>query len=129
MVADDRLTTPSRPGAQLDLRERMAATSWADPGLVFPNTKVKIRRRDTVVRSLRRFLEEAGLPVDVRFHDFRHTAGPGVAYYEDPRTATGSSSTSPSRSTLIPVRTTTSRSWTAVRWTTSCRPSRRWRAG
>jgi integrase len=57
------------------LEERMAATSWADPGLVFPNTKGKIRRRDSVMRSLRRLLEEAGLPVDVRFHDLRHTAG------------------------------------------------------
>ena len=57
------------------LEERMAATSWADPGLVFPNTKGKIRRRDSVMRSLRRFLEEAGLPVGVRFHDLRHTAG------------------------------------------------------
>jgi integrase len=28
-----------------------------------------------VVRSLRRFLEEAALPVEVRFHDLRHTAG------------------------------------------------------
>src|SRR5215218_8784820 len=55
--------------------ERMAATSRADPGLVFPNTKGKIRRRDSVVRSLRRTLKEAGLPVDVRFHDLRHTAG------------------------------------------------------
>jgi integrase len=55
--------------------ERMAAASWADAGLVFPNTKGKIRRRDSVMRSLRRFLEEAGLPVDVRFHDLRHTAG------------------------------------------------------
>jgi Phage integrase family len=27
------------------------------------------------MRSLRRFLEEADLPVDVRFHDLRHTAG------------------------------------------------------
>ena len=25
--------------------------------------------------SLRRFLEEAGLPASVRFHDLRHTAG------------------------------------------------------
>jgi integrase len=25
--------------------------------------------------SLRRFLAEAGLPADVRFHDLRHTAG------------------------------------------------------
>ncbi len=55
--------------------ERMAAISWADPGLVFPNTKGKIRRRDTVMRSLRRFLAEASLPANVRFHDLRHTAG------------------------------------------------------
>ena len=53
----------------------MAATSWADPGLVFPNTKGKIRRRDSVVRSLRRFLEEAALPVEVRFHVLRHSDG------------------------------------------------------
>jgi hypothetical protein len=53
----------------------MAASSWADPGLVFPNMRGKIRRRDTMMRSLRRFLEEAGLPVEVRFHDLRHTAG------------------------------------------------------
>jgi integrase len=57
------------------LEERMEATSWADPGLVFPNTKGKIRRRDSVMRSLRRFLAEAGLPAEVRFHDLRHTAG------------------------------------------------------
>jgi integrase len=57
------------------LEERMAATSWADPGLVFPNTKGKIRRLDSVMRSLRRFLKEAGLPVAIRFHDLRHTAG------------------------------------------------------
>jgi len=55
--------------------ERMAASSWHDPGLVFPNTKGKIRRRDSVVRSLKALLEEAGLPTDVRFHDLRHTAG------------------------------------------------------
>jgi integrase len=57
------------------LEERMAARYWADPGLVFPNTKGKIRRRDSVMRSLRRFLERAGLPAEVRFHDLRHTAG------------------------------------------------------
>ncbi|HET6660993.1 MAG TPA: tyrosine-type recombinase/integrase [Rubrobacter sp.] len=56
------------------LEERMAAASWMGPGLVFPKTKGKIRRRDSVMRSLRRFLKEAGLPVDVRFHDLRHTA-------------------------------------------------------
>jgi integrase len=57
------------------LEERMAATSWADPGLAFPNTKGKIRRRDSVMRSLRHLLEEADLPKNVRFHDLRHTAG------------------------------------------------------
>src|SRR5918998_5515924 len=57
------------------LKERMAAASWANSGLVFPNTKGKIRRCDTVVRSLRRYLEEVGLPLGVRFHDLRHTAG------------------------------------------------------
>jgi integrase len=44
------------------LEERMAAPSWADPGLVFPNTKGKIRRRASVMCSLRRLLAEAGLP-------------------------------------------------------------------
>ena len=42
----------------------MAAPSWADSGLVFPNTRGKIRRRDSVMRSLRQFLEEAGLLVE-----------------------------------------------------------------
>ena len=53
----------------------MASASWADPGLVFPNTKGKIRRRDSVMRSLRCLLEEAGLPANIRFHDLRHTTG------------------------------------------------------
>jgi len=55
--------------------ERSAARSWYDSDLVFPNTKGKIRRRDSVVHSLKALLEEAGLPMDVRFHDLRHTAG------------------------------------------------------
>ena len=55
--------------------ERMAATIWDDPGWVFPNTRGKVRRRDAVMRSFRRLLEEADLPTDVRFHDLRHTAG------------------------------------------------------
>ncbi len=56
------------------LLERMAARSWYDSGLVLPNTKGKIRRRDSVVHSLKALLEEAGLPKDVRFRDLRHTA-------------------------------------------------------
>jgi integrase len=53
----------------------LAAISWADSGLVFPNTRGKIRRRDSAARSFKRFLEEAGIPSEVRFHDLRHTAG------------------------------------------------------
>ena len=55
------------------LEERMAAPSWQDPALVFPNTKGKVRRRDSVMRSLKCFLAEAGLPAEVRFQDLRHT--------------------------------------------------------
>jgi integrase len=58
------------------LEERMAAASWADSGLVFPNTKGKIRRRHSLMRSLRRFLEEAALPKNVRFHDPRIPPAP-----------------------------------------------------
>jgi len=56
------------------LKERMATATWEDPGWVFPNTRGKVRRRDSVMRSLRGFLREAELPTDVRFHDLRHTA-------------------------------------------------------
>jgi integrase len=47
------------------LEERMAASAWQDPGLVFPNTRGKVRRRDAVMRSLRVLL--AGLPAQIRF--------------------------------------------------------------
>lgn len=57
------------------LRERMAAASWEDSGWVFPNTRGKVRRRDSVMRSLRTLLAEARLSSNVRFHDLRHTAG------------------------------------------------------
>jgi integrase len=53
----------------------LVSTSWTDPGLVFPNMRGKIRGRDSAVRSFKRYLEEAGIPTDVRFHDLRHTAG------------------------------------------------------
>ena len=56
------------------LKERMATATWEDPGWVFPNTRGKVRRRDSVMGSLRGFLREAELPTDVRFHDLRHTA-------------------------------------------------------
>jgi integrase len=56
------------------LKERMAAKSWADSGLVFPSTRGTIRRRASVMVSLRRLLAQADLPLDIRFHDLRHTA-------------------------------------------------------
>ena len=55
-------------------KERMAAASWEDSGWVFPNTKGKVRRRDSVMRSFRAALVQAGLPTEIRFHDLRHTA-------------------------------------------------------
>lgn len=55
--------------------ERMKATAWADPSLVFPNTSGDIRRSEAVRKSFRRLLARAGLPEGVRFHDLRHTAG------------------------------------------------------
>jgi integrase len=33
-----------------------------------------VRRRDSVMRSLKKMLAEADLPTDVRFHDLRRTA-------------------------------------------------------
>ncbi len=36
------------------------------------------------MRSLRRFLQWAGLPVEVRFHDLRHTAGTLALRQGDP---------------------------------------------
>ena len=71
-----RTVAALRTHRQRQLEERMAAGAkgWADPGLVFPNTVGKVRRRDVVVRSLKRFLGEAGLSPEVRFHDLRHTA-------------------------------------------------------
>ena len=56
------------------LEGRMAAPSWQDLGPVFPNTKGKVSRRDSVMRSLKKLLAEADLPTDVRFHNLRHTA-------------------------------------------------------
>src|SRR5215210_6939073 len=40
-------------------QERMAASRWDDPGWVFPNSRGKVRRRDSVMRSFRRILGEA----------------------------------------------------------------------
>jgi integrase len=55
-------------------KERMAAKTWEDSGWVFPNTRGKVRRRDSVMRSFRASLEGARLDPTVRFHDLRHTA-------------------------------------------------------
>ncbi len=57
------------------LKERMAATTWTDAGLVFPNERGWVCRRESAARSLKRLLNKAGFSTDFRFHDLRHTAG------------------------------------------------------
>jgi integrase len=69
-----RTVTVLKVHKKRQLEERMAASWWVDPGLAFPNTRGKVRRRDSVMRSLRCLLAEADLPAEVRFHDLRHTA-------------------------------------------------------
>ena len=59
--------------------ERIAASTWEDPGWVFPNSKGKVRRRDSVMRVFRRTLADAELSRDIRFHDLRHTAGTSLS--------------------------------------------------
>ena len=54
----------------------MAAKSWADPGLVFPNTLGAIGRRHYLMESYRRLLKAPGLPSDIRFHHLRQGMGP-----------------------------------------------------
>jgi integrase len=68
---------------------RMAAKSWADPGLVFPNTLGAIGRRHYLMESYRRLLKAPGLPSDIRFHHLRHTSArawaPSCSLQQDAR--------------------------------------------
>jgi integrase len=70
-------------------KERMAAKSWADPGLVFPNTLGAIGRRHYLMESYRRLLKAPGLPSDIRFHHLRHTSArawaPSCSLQQDAR--------------------------------------------
>jgi integrase len=68
---------------------RMAAKSWADPGLVFPNTLGAIGRRHYLMESYRRLLKAPGLPSDIRFHHLRHTSATPPPHLRDPRTPPG----------------------------------------
>jgi hypothetical protein len=102
---DARHDHQDRPGAQRPYRarttevlkshrarqpkERMAAKSWADPGLVFPNTLGAIGRRHYLMESYRRLLKAPGLPSDIRFHHLRHTSArawaPSCSLQQDAR--------------------------------------------
>lgn len=53
--------------------EKLAASRWDDPRLVFPNQRGGVHLRNSVRTVFKRHLREAGLP-DIRFHDLRHTA-------------------------------------------------------
>jgi integrase len=56
------------------LEERMQkAGLWEDHGLVFPSTVGTPLSHRNVVRSFKALLKRAGLPVDTRFYDLRHT--------------------------------------------------------
>ena len=46
---------------------------WEDHGLVFPSTVGTPLSHRNVVRSFKALLKRAGLPVDTRFYDLRHT--------------------------------------------------------
>lgn len=54
-----RTVTVLKAHKKRQLEGRMAAPSWQDPGLVFPNTKGKVRRRNSVMRPLKKMLAEA----------------------------------------------------------------------
>jgi integrase len=58
---------------KMQSKEKLAAKSWEDPRLIFPNQRGGVHRRNSVRRLFKRHLAEAELP-DIRFHDLRHTA-------------------------------------------------------
>lgn len=57
----------------LQAEERMAARSWKDGRIVFPNRSGGVMRHNQRGREFARLLERAGLP-KIRLHDCRHTA-------------------------------------------------------
>ena len=57
-------------------REEDGGRKLGGSGLGVPDhPRQGVRRRDSVMCSLRSMLGEAGLPSNVRFHDLRYTAG------------------------------------------------------
>jgi integrase len=58
----------------MQLEERVSSRGWQDPELVFPNTIGAVNSHSIMHRNLKGDLRKAGLPVEVRFHDLRHTA-------------------------------------------------------
>jgi integrase len=57
----------------MQAEEKLAARSWDDPRLMFPNRRGGAHRRNSVMVIFRHHLDAAGLP-RIRFHDLRHTA-------------------------------------------------------
>jgi len=51
----------------------LAANSWEDPRLMFPNKRGGVYRRNSVMVIFRHHLDAADLS-KIRFHDLRHTA-------------------------------------------------------
>ncbi|HEU5381820.1 MAG TPA: tyrosine-type recombinase/integrase [Ktedonobacteraceae bacterium] len=51
-----------------------AGAAWKDLGLVFPGIRGNYLREDRILDEFRMILAEAGLPLEMRFHDLRHSA-------------------------------------------------------
>ncbi len=58
---------------RLQAQEQLAARSWEDPRLIFPNRRGGVHRRTSVMVIFHRYLRAADLP-KIRFQDLRHTA-------------------------------------------------------
>ena len=57
----------------MQAEEKLAARSWDDPRLMFPNRRGGAHRRNSVMVIFRHHLDAAD-PPKIRFHDLRHTA-------------------------------------------------------
>lgn len=77
--------------ARQNAEKLKAGPLWADQGLVFPNARGSIMRRENLLRRyLKPALERAGLSSSVRLYDLRHTfATPWMESGEDVATLSG----------------------------------------
>ena len=58
----------------LDQARQQAGARWQDHDLIFPSAQGTPWDHRNVYKYFKRYMEKAGLPHDIRFHDLRHTA-------------------------------------------------------